>query len=115
MLDASKPYGLSRVHADGRTVIAVSGEIDIATVDEVAAVVREELMAGPVSLDLHELSFMDSSGLRMLLDLLRQSEQAGWSLTIGSELRQNVRQLLDVAGIIDVLPFDGDGPSRSSS
>ena len=91
-------------------MVSISGEIDIATVDEVAAAVREDLVAGPVSLDLHELSFMDSSGLRMLLGLLRESEQAGWSLTIGNELHQNVRRLLTMAGILDMLPFDGGEP-----
>jgi anti-anti-sigma factor len=110
MAGASPPYSLSSVHADGRTVLAVSGEIDIATVDEVAAAVRDELVEGPLLLDLHGLSFIDSSGLRMLIDLLRESEQAGWSLTIANELHANVKRLLNMAGILDMLPFDGGGP-----
>jgi anti-sigma B factor antagonist len=110
MAGASPPYSLSRAQADGRTVLAVSGEIDIATVDEVAAAIRDELVRGPLLLNLRELSFIDSSGLRMLIDLLRASEQNGWSLTIGSELHGNVERLLKMAGILDMLPFDGGPP-----
>jgi hypothetical protein len=50
----------------------------------------------------------------MLVDLLRDSEQAGWSLTIGSELHHNVWRLLDLAGMLDGLPFDGGTPPEPS-
>jgi anti-sigma B factor antagonist len=109
MAGASPPYSPRRAHANGRTVLAVSGEIDIATVDEVAAAVRDERAGGPLLLDLHGLSFIDSSALRMLIDLLRESEQEGWSLTIGNELHRNVERLLNIAGILAMLPFDGGG------
>jgi anti-anti-sigma factor len=53
-----------------RTVIAVSGEIDVATVAELRAVVERviESAAIEVWLDLGEVAFMDSSGLRLVLD-----------------------------------------------
>lgn len=115
MVGDSNPYSLKRVRTDGRTLLALSGEIDIATVDEVAAAVRDELATGPVTLDMSELSFMDSSGLRMLIDLLREADGSGRTLLIGNELHQNVRRLLNMSGIIDMLPFEGEAPAGASS
>jgi anti-sigma B factor antagonist len=100
-------HTLTKVSGVAQTVLALTGEIDIANVDEVAESVRAELAAGPVLVDLAELSFIDSSGLRMLAELVRDSREAGWSLTIGRDLTQAVRRLLEITGMIELLPFAG--------
>lgn len=45
----------------------VKGELDMATSDELGAVLKSA-RSGPVHLDFTEVTFMDSSGLRALLD-----------------------------------------------
>ena len=86
MADTSPQYSVRTVSGEDRTVVVLGGEIDIATVDDVSAAVRAELARGPVLLDLRELTFIDSSGLRMLVELLRSSDESGHPLTIGREV-----------------------------
>ena len=90
---------------EGLTSLAVAGEMDIATADDFAATVREHLADGPVMLELRELRFMDSSGVRALDGLLRDSEREGWSLRIRSDLTENVRRVLSLTGMLDALPL----------
>jgi len=99
------PLSVTTVRTAEHTVLFVSGEMDIATVDKFTVAAREQLATGPVLLDLHELSFIDSSGLRALIGLLRECEQEGWSLGVGKNLHSNVKQLLEMTGMLGELPL----------
>lgn len=92
------------------SVVAVGGELDLATVEEFSAALRGALAEGPVTLDLRGLAFMDSSGIRALDEILRESGREGWSLAVHSELQPPVRQLLELTGMLDVLPFESEQP-----
>jgi anti-anti-sigma factor len=105
MTGALPPFSVTTVRTAEHTVLFVSGEMDIATADEFTVAAREQLATGPVVLDLHDLSFMDSCGLRALIGLLRQREQEGWSLAVGSNLHSNVKQLLEMTGMLGELPL----------
>ncbi len=87
-------------------VIAISGEIDLATAPVMEAALREQLAAGPVRLDLPGLSFMDSSGIRLLDAILRDGAARGWALLIDPRLQPAVRQVIALTGMTDALPFD---------
>ena len=91
-----------------QAVLAVSGELDLATVGEFAAGVREQLAKGPTTLDLRELSFMDSSGVRALDGLLRDAAREGCSFAIRNELQRNVRKVLELTGMLAALPLVAD-------
>jgi anti-sigma B factor antagonist len=103
----SPQHTLSTLRGDHRTVIALYGEVDTANADEVADAVRDELADRPVKLDLSELSFMDSSGLRMLAELVRDASESAWLLTIGSDLPPMIRRLLEMTGMLELLPIEG--------
>jgi anti-sigma B factor antagonist len=49
-------------------LVAVSGEMDLATADLVRAALAETPADQPVVIDLTEMTFIDCSGLRVLLD-----------------------------------------------
>ena len=89
-----------------RTTILASGEVDIASVDELGEAVRARLVGGPVRLDLSGLSFMDSSGVRLLDALARESAAAGGGLVLASTLQPPVRRILELAGMLGGLPFE---------
>jgi len=59
----------------------------------------------PVVLDLDRLTFMDSTGIRLVLTACEDAERTGWSfqVTRGSE---RVKHVLDAAQVIDRLPYD---------
>jgi anti-anti-sigma factor len=89
----------------GERTVAAMGEIDLATADAFAAALREHLASGPVLLDMREVSFMDSSGVRALDTLLRDIEREGWSLSVRPEMQRSVRMVFEMTGMIDALPL----------
>lgn len=90
--------------------LAVSGEIDVVTAPQFEAALREQLAAGPVRVDLRKLSFMDSSGIRVLDAILRDLPGNRWTLVIDPTLQPPVRQVIALTGMTEALPFDG--PAR---
>jgi anti-anti-sigma factor len=99
--------------AEGVT-LAVSGELDIATADAFEAALREQLAAGAVRLDLRELSFMESSGIRVLDAVLRDLAPMRWTLRIDPTLQPPVRQVIALTGMTAALPFDDPAGAGSA-
>jgi anti-sigma B factor antagonist len=90
-------------HADV-TVLAVSGELDLATISTLKDVVGAEFVTGGrrVVLDLSELSFCDSTGLGSFVALYRQAEAVGSTLALAAP-RKRVADLLQISGINQVV------------
>ncbi len=87
----------------------VSGDLDLVTAAELERVVREEMRHAPVLLDLRHLTFIDSSGLRALDGLARHS--GGGGLRIDSQLSDSVAQILELTGMMEILPLaEADDP-----
>jgi anti-sigma B factor antagonist len=83
-----------------RVVLALRGELDIATVDRVQAAVRELRRAGWSSLvlDGRELTFVDSQGLNLLLALQREARESAWDFAIADGCRP-LSRLLKITGL----------------
>ena len=88
--------------ADGRRVITVRGEVDLATAPELEAGIRNALDGGTrsVVLDLDGLTFIDSSGLRVLVSLKNDAESRQAALTLRNVPR-HARRVLEVTGLSD--------------
>lgn len=87
-------------------VVALSGELDFGTVGPVQARLAELRDDGaPTLLDLDRLTFMDSTGIRLVLTACEDAERKDWRfrVTRGSE---RVRRVLEAAQVIDRLPYD---------
>jgi len=100
-----------RQHEDsGRLVL--SGELDIATAPQVEEAARAMLAQGVSNLviDLRELTFIDSSGLRMLIMLSDRASGDAWTLGL---IRPTDRSLsvFEITGAHENLPFIEE-PSR---
>jgi len=87
-------------------IVAARGELDIATVDQLRAAIDELVGRGfdAIVLDLGETSFMDSSGVHLLL---KQTARADARVTL-SDLSEPVRRVIDLAGLGHVLPLEGN-------
>jgi len=94
---------------DARTTVSVAGELDIATVDEFSDAVRSGLATGGVIIDLREVTFMDSSGVRALNTALRESTENGRELRVSKAMHPSVVQVLEMTGMLGLLPVE-DGP-----
>jgi anti-anti-sigma factor len=88
---------------DGRTTVSVAGELDMASADVFATAVREALAAGDVVIDLADVSFMDSSGLRALNAAAQQAGEAGRELRVADQMQPGVVRLLELTGMLGLL------------
>ena len=86
-----------------RVVVVPVGEMDLSTVDVVQAELDGVRAAGwkTVVLDLREVSFIDSTGLSLILGAHRVSAEHGLDFAI-IEYVGPVRRLLDISGVSHV-------------
>lgn len=83
------------------TLVVPRGELDIASSRDLAAVLVAQ--SGWVVVDLRELTFVDASGLRVLLDAEARSRQDGGQLRFVPA--PVVRRLIEAAGLPDELTY----------
>ena len=95
----SPSFSVEHREAGRRTIVAVSGEIDIASSPALRSALEAALNADDLWVDLSETSFMDSSGLQVLLDIHRRREGR---LTVVCP-PGNVRRVLDLTGVAQSL------------
>jgi anti-sigma B factor antagonist len=97
--------------ADGATVIACLGDLDLATMPAFEdALCRAEAECRTIVLDLSELDFIDSRGLAMIVALDRRLRDAGGRLTIVRG-PATVDRMFEITGLIDRLDFVDDAPT----
>jgi anti-anti-sigma factor len=102
-----------RVARNGRSVhLAPSGELDIATTPELEQALADATADGVVDivLDLRELTFMDSTGLRALAQANSRAGESGIALSIVRGPRQ-IERVLEISGLGAMLPLV-DAPPR---
>jgi anti-sigma B factor antagonist len=100
------PFSVECSQARGGSLIAtITGDIDIATAETLVSAVTAGVAANPttgVVLDFAAVGFMDSTGLRALLEIDRALED-GTGLVLLSPANA-VRKLLTLAGLDDRIP-----------
>jgi anti-anti-sigma factor len=85
--------------------IVVAGDLDMATVPDLGAAVAQLARPGmTVSIDLDDLSFIDSAGLHELVRLKEAALAGGWTLELAG-VRERVRQVASLCGLDDALVF----------
>ena len=92
---------------DGTVVLTIRGELDLASAELVADRLEQLRAAGePTLLDLDELDFMDSSGLRLVLNAAETSDATGWpfSITHGPEQVQRLFESTCVTARLPIVP-----------
>lgn len=96
-------------HRQGAALfVAPRGEIDLATVDLVReAVERDRRPSDDVVLDLRGVGFMDTSGLRYVLELLERAGKDGFGVRLVRG-PSAVQRVFEVSGLEPRLPFVDD-------
>jgi anti-anti-sigma factor len=93
---------------NGGAVVAASGEIDMSTSPELRAALRDpEAQAPVVVLDLREVTFMDSSGLGVIVGQNRRAREEGFSFAVAVAEADGVRRILELSGLDAVLRLVG--------
>jgi anti-anti-sigma factor len=87
--------------ADGALRLMLDGELDVATTPTLAETLIGAVRPGQgVVLDMRDLDFIDSSGLRLLLKARADASRDGWSLWIANA-QPSVIRLFEVSGTLD--------------
>jgi anti-sigma B factor antagonist len=99
-----------RVQPDrARPTLAVDGELDLSSVPLLAQHIDSQIESEPdaVTLDLSGITFMDSSGLRLLIELNERAKRDGWSLSLIAPQHDSATLVLRMTGADRALPFEG--------
>lgn len=88
----------------GAVRITPRGELDVATQAELRAALARHAGAETLTLDLTGLRFLDTSGLRLILETAETAAREGRDFVVvpGSPA---VQRLFDVAGVAELVPF----------
>ena len=106
-LGESERLWASEQQHDGELRLSIGGELDLST----AGALRERLERArargcSVRLDLSELAFVDSSGLKILLLAAREFRASGLGFGIEERLQPQVVRLLRLVRVHDLLIDD---------
>jgi anti-sigma B factor antagonist len=103
-------FSISISDRDGRAVFVIRGELDLATAPELDTAIQARLADGQdVVVDLRELEFMDSTGLRVLVSAHARVEGTEQRFVIVRPLPgAAIEKILAVAGVEQVLELVDD-------
>jgi len=95
---------ITTVHADGVTTVAVAGEIDLATADQLSTAGLEAMAVRPRALvvDLTAVPFMDSTGLGHLSRVLAAAHPAPAKVLISNPRLVTLFRVTGMANTVEV-------------
>jgi anti-sigma B factor antagonist len=112
----SELFSATPVELNGTSVVQLRGELDLEAAPVMAAVLAaltEEDGPAEVVLDLSELTFLDSSGISVLITGQRNMNGQGRRFTVRSA-RPNIRKVLTISGLTEFLnASDGENAEAS--
>jgi anti-sigma B factor antagonist len=97
-----------RRDGDSRVLVAVAGEVDMATAPQLGEVLGAQTGVDVV-VDLSGVPFLDSSGLSVLVRTRADLSGTGRTLRVTGE-QDNVRKILEVTGLLGAFHGDGERP-----
>ena len=77
--------------------LALIGELDMATVTELKAALQSVSRSDPVTLDLAQLTFIDSTGLHAIMELARSQNGSGPLILATPSV--TAKRALEIAGL----------------
>lgn len=98
------PLTVEIVREGGTVVVAVGGEVDLATAPALRDVLTEVVVHQgnlSVRVDLAEVTFMDSTGLNVLVGALKKARFRHGNLTVTSP-NAAIRKLFELSGLASI-------------
>jgi anti-anti-sigma factor len=100
-------FRVTSLESDGATIVAVAGEIDLATAPQLRAALTAA--PGDLTVDLAGVTFMDSSGLGALVAALKHTVGSGHRFSVRNETPL-VERTMKLTGVYDFFHPNGLGP-----
>ena len=107
----SVPFSVRRVDGSDRTLLTVSGEVDMASSTELEVALNGAVDEGiaEIAVDLSEVVFLDSIGMGVLVTaFIRQARRRHRLVLVAPSPR--VRRSLELAGLLTVFPLEAVAP-----
>src|ERR1700741_608947 len=96
---------------DGWVRVRVEGELALASSSTLERVVEAELRANNhVLLNLSQIEFIDSAGLRAMTALVRMAKASGCKLRLSTDLPAHARRLMEIVGLLPFVPIGIEDP-----
>jgi len=92
-----------------RIELSLAGELDLVSAPQLESELMavESPEAGEVLIDLAEIEFVDSTGLRVLLGAAKHADATGHKLLV-RHVGGQARRLFEIAGVMDQFSFEDD-------
>jgi anti-anti-sigma factor len=104
-----RPFDVRWERRDTGVVVVASGEIDLWSAPEVrAAMVAHEAGDSGIVLDLREVTFMDSSGLGLIVEQQQRARKQGFRFAIAVGAASDTHRILEMSGLAKVLELVDD-------
>lgn len=99
------PFSVAVDDSDGRVLVTVRGELDLATAPQLEETLLPALReGGHAVLDLRPLDFMDSTGVRVIVAAHHAARESGGRLTVvRTDPDGPVGRVLEISGLDAVL------------
>lgn len=94
--------------------LSVAGELDLGSVPVLAQHIDTQIGDGDqkaLTLDLSDVTFMDSSGLRLLIELNERAQREAWDLSLIGPKHEAAKLVLRMTGADSALPFEDQSGS----
>jgi len=93
------PFSVTATRGDDRIILTVTGELDSATAVHLDSAIQDvDQSVTGLEVDLTEVSFIDSSGLRSLVMARQTAEESGRRFSISGSSKA-VDRLLELTGL----------------
>ena len=99
-----EPFAVKVQRREDAATVQPRGELDVATVETLRAALGAVRSAGRLVLDLRRLSFIDSTGLHLLVALHQRTQRDGCQLTILAPAAP-IDRAIRLCGLDEWLPF----------
>lgn len=85
-------------------MVSIRGEIDIYSIEKFRDTIEEKIktQASEIILDCSELSYMDSTGMGVLIELRNKTKELGQKIIMMNP-RPNIRKLLALTGVDKII------------
>ena len=97
-------FGVEHQARDGAAVVTARGEIDLSTSPALREALRDPHAQAPVVvLDLRSVTFMDSSGLGVIVGQNKRAREQGFRFAVAVSGAAEVERILELSGLAEAL------------
>ena len=107
MSGEERPFDVRWEPRDGGVVAIATGEIDLWSAPEVRAALAPHAEGGVV-LDLRGVTFMDSSGLGLIVEQQQRARKHGFRFAVSLVRSSDVHRILELSGLTKTIELTDD-------